>query len=333
MHKTVFIICSLLLLASTLSTEQQQYEEANNLWGPWKAAHNKVYSETEETARFAIFLDNYKHILKFNSENTSVKLALNKMADISKEEFKQKYLGLAVKESDSKYIRVNTVKLPELGDLPQTVDWNAQGAVGPVKDQGQCGSCWAFSTVGALESYHYIQYGGDMLSFSEQQVIDCARESNFGCNGGFPYTAFEYASINGLQLESDYPYAEEQGACQYSKDKARQVNIGYSFVQTQSKDMLKVALAITPTVVAVEADQSIFQFYSKGVIGFGCGKKVDHAVLAVGYDIVDDAEAYVVKNSWGTTWGVNGYFYLSTDPSLNGGYGACGVLSQPVFPF
>jgi len=332
MQKTVLILCSLLFFASTLSTEQQLHEEANGLWGPWKATHNKVYSDGEEAARFAIFLDNYKHIVKFNSESTSVKLALNKMADITKEEFKQKYLGLA-KESDSKYIRTNTVKLPELRDLPQTVDWNAQGAVGPVKDQKQCGSCWAFSTVGALESYHYIQYGGEILSFSEQQVIDCNREPNLGCQGGYPYTVFEYASTKGLQLESDYPYTEDQGTCQYQADKARQVNIGYSFVQQKSKDMLKVALAITPTVVAVEADQSIFQFYSKGVIGYGCGRLIDHAVLAVGFDIVDGSEAFVVKNSWGTSWGVNGYFYLSTDPSLNAGYGACGVLSQAVFPF
>lgn len=332
MQKTVLIIFSLLFLASAF--RPQQHEEGKSLWSAWKVAHKKFYSDNgEDAARFAIFMENYKHILKFNAESTSVKLGLNKMADLTKEEFKQRYLGFAFKEQDPEVIKANTIQLPRFVNLPQTVNWTAQGAVGPVKDQAQCGSCWAFATVGALESYHYLQYGGAMLSFSEQQVIDCNREPNLGCKGGLPYTVFQYSSTYGLQLESDYPYLEYQSTCNYQKDKAYQINMGYSFVQSKSKDMLKNALAITPTVVAVEADEAIFQLYKSGVISYGCGADIDHAVLAVGFGIVDGTEAYIVKNSWGESWGLNGYFYLSTDPSLNDQTGACGILSQPVFPF
>jgi len=332
MQKTVLVIFSLLFFASAF--RPQQFEEGKSLWSAWKVAHNKLYSNGEDAARFAIFMENYKYILKFNAESTSVKLGLNKMADLTKEEFKQKYLGFAFEEQDPKVIKANTIQLPRFGDLPQTVNWTDQGAVGPVKDQAQCGSCWAFATVGALESYHYLQYGGDMLSFSEQQVIDCNRDPNMGCKGGSPYTVFQYSSTYGLQLESDYPYLEyQQSTCYYQKSKAYQINMGYSFVESNSKDMLKNALAITPTVVAVEADQTIFQLYKSGVISYGCGAEIDHAVLAVGFGIVDGTEAFIVKNSWGTSWGINGYFYLSTDPSLNEGAGACGILTQPVFPF
>jgi KDEL-tailed cysteine endopeptidase len=306
-------------------------EEINPLWQIWKNRYQKTYSEEEEVERFAIFAHNYAKIMKYNSENDSARLALNKFADLTNEEFKAMNSGCAFTETDQEIIRQNTLAPAEVGDLPATVDWRNHGAVTPIKNQGQCGSCWSFSTTGVLEGFHFIK-SGKLISFSEQQIVDCDTDTNQGCDGGYPYLAVQYAAKNGLETEADYPYTAQDGTCTYDKSKTTSVCGGYKFVTADSTDQLKSALVNQPVSVLIEADQDAFQFYSSGVLKTGCGASLDHAVLAVGYTKVGVLEAFIVKNSWGTDWGEQGYVYIWDQASVNGGKGVCGILSQPMIP-
>jgi len=215
------------------------------------------------------------------------------------------------------------------GPVPDSIDWRAKGAVTPVKHQGQCGSCWAFSTTGVLEGAYFIKTG-KLVSFSEQQLVDCATNAGYGCQGGWPYLALQYAGQYGVQTEADYPYAGVRYACRYNGARATKANGSYRVIQSRSTDALKAALAEGPVSVLVQATEPAFQFYKSGVLVNGCSAGVNHAVLAVGYKKVGSLDAFIIKNSWGTTWGEQGYMYLSSSQQINGGLGACGVLSQIV---
>jgi len=325
MSKAIVLI-SLFLVAGIASANR--FDSFNALWQSWKLRHGKTYALGEEAARFGIFIENVNKITKNNQENSEVKFAINKFADLTASEFKAIYASgsRAQPNADQK----KAVKFNLADPLPDQVDWRDKGAVTPVKDQGQCGSCWTFSATGAIEGFYAINQG-KLLSFSEQQIVDCDTEEDEGCNGGWHYLAIEYAGNNGLELETDYPYTARDGKCKYDSSKAVKTNKGYAYVTANSTDNLKAALAnIGPVSVAIEADQSIFQFYSKGVISAGCGADLDHAVLTVGYTKVGILEAFIVKNSWGTSWGDKGYVMLSTIQQLNRGQGACGILAIPV---
>jgi len=324
----LFLIVAIFALASCATTAN--LEEFSNLWTSWKSLHQKTYATQEEEAnRFVVFVDNYHRVIKFNSENETPKLALNKFADLTKQEFKAQMTGKAFVETNQDLVRERTTEPEAVGALPVAIDWRVKGAVTPVKDQGQCGSCWTFSTTGVIEGFNFIQTG-NLVSLSEQQIVDCDTDTNQGCDGGWPYLAVEYAGQNGLELESDYPYTAEDGDCKYSKKKAQSVVGNYSFVTANSTVSLKTALVDQPVSVLIEADEDTFQLYSSGVIKSGCGGTIDHAVLAVGYTRVGVTEAFIVKNSWGASWGQNGYVYISTNQKANDGLGVCGILTQPV---
>jgi len=298
-----------------------------SLWSIWKIQNQKSYSSTEETARYGIFVENYKKVQRLNAEGEGVRFALNKFADLTPYEFKTTYASCGFSETHRKFVQRLSISFLEA--LPDSVDWRNKGAVTPVKDQGQCGSCWAFSTTGVIEGAYFVK-NGNLLSFAEQQIVDCDTDQNEGCNGGWPYLAVEYSAKNGLELETDYPYTARDGDCQYNKNKAVKVATGYQFVTANSTDQLKAALVNSPVSVLIEADQNVFQFYSSGVIRKKCGAELDHAVLAVGYEKVGLYEAFIVKNSWGTSWGNQGYVYIGTNQKQNKGQGVCGILAQPL---
>ena len=318
--KIIFLIC-IIGLASAMKADSY-----NSLWSTWKTQHKKIYAASEELLRFGIFVENVEKINRLNAENDSVKFAINKFADLTGHEFSSIYASGTFTENHSKFVQANTITLAE-GDLPKAVDWRNKGAVTPVKDQGKCGSCWAFSAVGVLEGFYFIN-NGTLLSFSEQQLIDCDVAYNMACSGGWPYHALMYTGQNGMETESDYPYvANDDGNCTYNRANAVQTNKGYKFLAKKSVQV-KTALVNSPVSVAVEADQDIFQFYKSGVVVSKCGSNVNHAVLAVGYEKVGVEEAFIVKNSWGTSWGQDGYIYISTYGLANFGNGVCGILSQ-----
>jgi C1A family cysteine protease len=317
----VFAVLALFAIASAT-----RGEAVKTLWSSWKSTHKKTYSATEEAKRFKIFQHNIVKIAKLNAKNKDVKFGINKFADLTAAEFKTQYAngGMVTKNVAAE----KTVKY-DTNNLADSVDWRSKGAVTPVKDQGQCGSCWAFSTTGVLEGFYFVN-NGKLLSFSEQQIVDCASSAGYGCQGGWPYKAVDYAAQQGLEEESDYPYTAQDGKCVYNSKKAVKINSGFDYVTPKSSDQLKAALGKQPVSVCIEADQDVFQFYKSGVISTGCGANIDHAVLAVGYQKVGALEAFIVKNSWGTSWGNSGYVYISTIQQLNNGQGACGILYQPV---
>jgi len=326
MQKTLIIFA--LLAFSAFASIPINTQELKSLWSSWKIYYGKAYTLAEEVARFAIFEENYKKVIANNAANEDLKFAMNKFADLTSTEFKTIFASGYVKknnrqaaESDIDYSVI---------DLPTTVDWRSKGAVTKVKDQGQCGSCWTFATTGALEGWYQIS-NNKLLSFSEQQIVDCDKNDD-GCDGGDPVEALTYTADNGVELELTYPYKAEDGTCKFKKAVAIKTNGGSNLVTAKSSDALKTALVAQPVSVAIEADEDIFQLYSSGVIKSGCGDSLDHAVLAVGYTTVGSDEAFIVKNSWGTSWGQEGYVYLSTSESYNDGAGACGILSQPVVP-
>jgi len=220
---------------------------------------------------------------------------------------------------------------------PSSIDWTTQGAVTPVKDQGQCGSCWSFSTTGALEGAYQIKYS-NLKSFSEQNFVDCDTRSNggsdHGCNGGLMDNAFSWAKKNGgVCYEQDYPYVsgstQKAGTCnqsQCTKD-AKVAPKSWTDVQKNSDSALMSALAKQPVSVAIEADQQAFQLYKSGVFTAACGTSLDHGVLAVGYGTSSGLDYYKVKNSWGASWGMSGYILLQRGVSQK--EGQCGILSGP----
>jgi len=324
MQKVVLVFA--LLAIGAFASIPINTEELKSLWSSWKIYYGKAYTIAEEAARFAIFEENYKKVIKNNAANEDLKFALNKFADLTSTEFKTIFASGYIKKNN----RVAPTSFTPIGDLPATVDWRSKGAVTKVKDQGQCGSCWTFATTGALEGWHQISKGV-LLSFSEQQIVDCDT-SDQGCNGGDPVEALTYTAQNGVELELTYPYTAQDGTCKFKQAVAVNTNGGSNLVTAQDTDALKTALVTQPVSVAIEADEDIFQMYSSGVIKDGCGANLDHAVLAVGYTTVGSDEAFIVKNSWGASWGQEGYVYLSTSSEYNNGSGACGILSQPVVP-
>jgi len=322
--KSLFIL-SLIVLSACAATLRLEEQLLKDLWGQWKQAHDKVYSTShEEEYRFKTFAENYLQIIEFNNEQTDTVLALNQFADLSLTEFKTLYLTL-----DNKANANAEVAHFDTSNLADEVDWRGKGAVTPVKAQGQCGSCWAFSAVGALEGLHFINKG-QLLSFSEQNLVDCVTADQ-GCGGGWMNDAFDYTAKDGIQTEQDYPYKARNQKCAFDKTKAVKVNSGYKNV-TKDASQLKAAINAQPVSVAVNAGTIGFQFYRGGVIKRFCGDKLDHGILAVGYGNSKGSEAYIVKNSWGAIWGDKGYVHISTDGAANHGNGVCGILSAASFP-
>ena len=210
------------------------------------------------------------------------------------------------------------------------IDWRAKGAVTPVKNQGQCGSCWSFSTTGAMEGAHFVATG-QLLSLSESNLVDCSW-LNHGCNGGMMDLAFQYAESHPLETEADYPYVAKTGlfACKYDKSKGKVKVTTYKDVPKNSSAALKAALEQQPVSVAIEADQPVFHQYTGGVItSSSCGTSLDHGVLAVGWGVDATAgEYYIVKNSWTTQWGEKGYVRIG----VQDGAGICGIQMSASFP-
>jgi len=295
----------------------------------------KVYSEEERALRKEVFAQNMAFIEARNAEDHPYKLGVTAFADLTPEEFSD-YLGYRGSTKD-------TLDAPLLGthvadpaaSVPESMDWRSKGAVTPVKDQGRCGSCWAFSSTGALEGAWQLATG-KLVSISEQQLVDCAKFSvgNMGCSGGRQTAAFTYAEKHTMVTEDSYPYEGKSGTfkhCNADKGTAAIPDgdvTGYKQV-AHSEDALMQAIAQQPVSVAIEADQMVFQHYTSGVLdGSSCGAQLDHAVLAVGYGKTLTGQTYwIVKNSWGAKWGEDGYVRIIR------GKDECGILNgPPVYP-
>ena len=281
---------------------------------------------------------NDEYIDFVNNDNRTYKLGHNQFSGMDEFDFIQYIIGnRIITPSRLKYTGQNITE-PIL-ELSTFIDWRQYNAVTPVKDQGQCGSCWAFSTTGALEGVYAIN-SNKLVSFSEQELVDCDNFKNggkdHGCNGGIMDNAFEWISKNGgLCTEQDYPYISSNGQTQQCQKTCTSIPKSkiQKWIDVEANDeSFMTALNKQPVSVAIQADQREFQLYSSGVYTANCGTSLDHGVLTVGYDSQDNEDYYIVKNSWGTTWGEQGYIKLGRGPQYNEGQGQCGILLEASYP-
>ncbi|KAL5715331.1 cathepsin H [Ranunculus cassubicifolius] len=290
--------------------------------------YGKRYETVEEIkSRFTTFKESLKMIRSAKEKNLPYKLSINEFADMSWEEFQLQKLGAA--QNCSATIRGNH-KLSQ-AILPPVKDWREEGIVSPVKEQAGCGSCWTFSTTGALEAAYKQAFGED-ISLSEQQLVDCAGMfNNFGCHGGLPSQAFEYIKYNGgLETESAYPYTAKDGVCKFSSDNKLVKVVDSVNITLGAENELKDAVAfVRPVSVAFQVIHE-FRLYNGGVFTSDhCGSTpmdVNHAVLAVGYGVENGIPYWLIKNSWGATWGDNGYFKMEMGKNM------CGVATCASYP-
>jgi len=322
------------------------FQQMNSIYvfREWTQSFKRHYSSIdEETRRFKIWYENLGRIASTNSKNLSYKLRLNQFADLTDDEFRVKvhgHAGSCYRDDlqKSKIPKISTkVNQKKLVDTPQvpapaSVNWVTAGVVTPVKNQGDCGSCWAFSTTGSIECEYAIKTG-QLNSLSEQQLVDCSSSyGNEGCNGGLMDWAFEYVmSEGGLCSESEYPYTGVDGTCQTCSTLYNPITT-YTDVTADDETDLTTAAALGCVSVAIEADQYAFQYYSSGILTGLCGTALDHGVLVVGYGTSGTQEYWLVKNSWGTSWGEAGYVQICKDCDANGTEGECGINMEPSYP-
>jgi len=310
---------------------------AEEYWAGWKKflslesvkARNHTYSsKSEHDKRFEIFKDSMEIIKAHNQGEHSWTMGITQFADMTPKEFKH-YIG-----SRRFKHKPSETKFEEPKDwVSSSIDWVAKGAVTPVKNQGQCGSCWAFSTTGAIEGRSFISTG-DLISLSEQDLVDCSTENN-GCNGGLMDYAFEFVETNdGLCSEADYKYkAKQHKKCREARLSCSKYDPISSYQDvSQSTAALEAALQKGPVAIAIEADQYGFQNYKEGVMTDSCGTSLDHGVLAVGYGTDGGSDYWKVKNSWGSDWGEDGYIRLCRNCNANDGAGQCGILLSASYP-
>ena len=259
-------------------------------------------------------------------------MGVNEYTHLSHDEFKALFIGPKIPTREAK----NIAQLPTRAWLTGTadaVDWRAKGAVTPVKNQGQCGSCWSFSATGAMEGAYAIA-SGKLVSLSEEDLVECDQVDQ-GCGGGLMDNAFKFVEKNGVAAEAAYPYISGtgiRGLCKEDKEAAAVVTVtGFKDVPAGDEDALKTAVAQQPVSVAIQANQMAFQLYSSGVLTGRCGTNLDHGVLAVGYGTYTDGTDYwKVKNSWASSWGMDGYILIERGNSQTGGQ--CGILMSASYP-
>jgi len=311
----------------------QTSADEDTLWERFQTQYKRAYFDDRESSyRKTIFVNNLRKITQHNVDYESGKhtytMAMNEFGDLSSEEFKLKFTGF--KGPQHNFLRSkNTANLSHVVAADE-VDWTTKGAVTDVKDQGQCGSCWAFSATGAIEGAWFLSKGA-LVSLSEQQLMDCSKdEGNMSCNGGLMDYAFEYVISNkGICSETAYPYtARDARTC---KDCSIVAHIDeYTDVTANSEAELAKAVTKQPVAVAIEADEYSFQFYSGGVLTAQCGTQLDHGVLAVGYGTLNGVTYWKVKNSWGKSWGMSGYILLQKGKAQTGGQ--CGIAMAASYP-
>ncbi|KAH6771653.1 Papain family cysteine protease [Perilla frutescens var. hirtella] len=309
---------------------------ADHHFSLFKDKYGKSYANQEEhDYRFSVFKANLRRAKRHQLLDPSAVHGVTKFSDLTPAEFERSYLGLHKQRLKLPADAQQAPKLPT-SDLPADFDWRDHGAVGAVKDQGSCGSCWSFSTIGALEGAHYLATG-ELLSLSEQQLVDCDHECDpaernscdSGCNGGLMNNAFEYIlKSGGVQTEKDYPYTGVDGTCKFNKNGIVAGVSNFSVVSIDDDQIAANLVKHGPLAVGINA--LWMQTYIGGVsCPYICGKSLDHGVVLVGYGAagyapirLKDKPYWIIRNSWGEAWGEDGYYKICRGKNL------CGVESM-----
>ncbi|XP_053387958.1 procathepsin L-like [Mercenaria mercenaria] len=304
-------------------------------WESYKSVYGKQYESHVEGLRRQIWEDNIKYIELHNLEADrglhTYRLGMNKYGDMTIDEFVSVMNGY---KQNGTRVTCGTYNPPmnvDLSSLPETVDWRTKGYVTDVKDQGQCGSCWSFSTTGSLEGQNFKKTG-KLVSLSEKNLMDCSKsEGNKGCKGGDVDRAFAYVIKNkGIDTEKSYPYEPKARPCMFKQQSVGATERSCMDIKSGSEDNLKSAVAtVGPVSVAIDANHRSFQLYRSGVYSerMCSSTKLDHAVLAVGYGKEKMDDYWLVKNSWGNSWGQKGYIMMSRNKRNQ-----CGIATEASFP-
>ena len=294
--------------------------------------YGKQYASMEEyNLRKELFDAKDLLIRAHNSRPANFSLGHNKFSDWTKAEMEKMYGEKDFDGSSNAYCKPppNGYELPTA--VPDSVNWVEVGMTTPIKDQGSCGSCWTFATTGTVESANAI-FGSGLVSLAEQQLVECVTADN-GCGGGMTYDAYTYLMDAYAYLEDDWPYtATDDADCTYERSEASDITLSsYVCVQPQSPEGMKPAVAQQPVAISIDAGSSVFHNYSGGVLDSAlCGTSTNHAVSIVGYGTDEDSglEYWLVRNSWGTDWGVDGYIKIA----ISEGDGICAINHRPLYP-
>jgi len=322
---------SILLGASCFVLSSAQQHDIKNMWAEFKKDYHKSYAgnggfgDNTEQERFEIFQANVEIIDNHNAKKLSYWLGVNEFADQTWEEFAGTHLGY---KPESRVTTLPKVQFPNITDVPDSIDWVTKGAVTPVKNQQRCGSCWAFSSTGSLEGALFVATG-KLQSLSEEDLVQCNSVTDHGCQGGLIDNAFDWVQKNGICSEASDPYTSGGGVTGTCNKTCKSIMTitGHTDVPPKDEKSLKAAVSKQPVSVAIEADKRAFQLYRGGVLDNpACGTTLDHGVLVVGYGTDSGKDYWKVKNSWGASWGENGYIRMIRDKDQ------CGIATQPSYP-
>lgn len=313
---------------TTFLNEGDEWMQFSNFQERFRKSYETIQ---EMESRFQIFRTNLRNIILHNLDHTqNFTMGINQFTDLTPEEFRAQYINGGLRTEVGSY-GCKSFSSSASG-APASIDWRTKGAVTSVKDQGQCGSCWTFSSTGAVEGAWAISTG-KLVDLAEQELVDCATGISYGshgCNGGQMEGAFKYIIEHGQCALSSYPYTAKDGSCQQCTAVAHISSC--SDVKPNDQISLKAAVSQQPVAIAIEADTRYFQSYSSGVLtSSSCGTNLDHGVLIVGYGAENGQDYWLVKNSWGTTWGDKGYVKIARSSSTNDA-GICGIAMDPSFP-
>lgn len=329
MMRSVIFGC---LLATSLALKNDRDYE----WQVYKSGYGKQYEPVEEKIRRYIWESNMDYIERHNVEAEqglhTFTLGMNEYGDMTSSEFVDVMNGY---KQNATFNVCKRYSPPTEGmtSRPEYVDWRKKGYVTNVKNQGQCGSCWAFSATGSLEGQNFKKTG-KLVSLSEKNLMDCSKpEGNMGCHGGMMDRAFAYViKNNGIDTEDSYPYVPKEGPCMFKRQNVGATAKGCKNIRSRSEQDLQAAVTSEgPISVAIDASQRSFQLYRHGVYNeWRCSSssfKLNHGVLVVGFGRDMATDYWIVKNSWGESWGQGGYIWMSRNKNNQ-----CGIATEATFP-